>query len=89
MKLNETEMKTLIAVGKAIQDCTGGEFGYGDEVTIDGVTGAAKAGYISQLVQKNLIERYEYGQLMLTTAGIACLAQSELADMVFEPGDHR
>ena len=54
-KLNENEVKVLIAVFDEIMDCTNGEFGYTDDLTVDGLTTNQIKGYLSQLVQKGRI----------------------------------
>jgi hypothetical protein len=53
--LNEGEYKVLLACAKNIDHNTGIEFGYADEVKVEGLSKHQIAGYISQLSQKRYI----------------------------------
>lgn len=64
--LNKIEIAVLNACVDEIMSCTGGEFGYTDDLAIDGLTKNQLAGYLSQLIQKQLIGIYpEFNQLYL------------------------
>lgn len=52
--LNEKELAVFKAIAENIQSNTGGQFGYSDEVEIEGVSKRQLSGYVSQLVQKGL-----------------------------------
>jgi hypothetical protein len=54
-KLNENEIKVLTACAQETRDCAGGDFGYADDVVVEGMTERKKNGYISQLVQKGFL----------------------------------
>lgn len=77
--INQTEFAVLVGVAQAIVDCTGGQFGYADEISGNVVANANNgttlkkeqmSGYVSQLVQKGLIIKdSEFGALEMTELG--------------------
>ena len=71
-KLNEKELQVLIACKQAIVLCTGCEFGYGEDVTVTGLSKNQIKGYLSQLSQKKFITIREdfYGQIHFTKNGV-------------------
>ena len=78
MKLNEQEIEALSLVAQQIRDCTGGEFGYIDEIRTEVFTKHQLAGYASQLSQKGLIiaegtRGGGFGQVQLTPKGLKAL----------------
>jgi hypothetical protein len=57
--LNEFEIAVLNACVSEIMSCTGGEFGYSDDVEVEGLTKKQIGGYLSQLSQKKVISIYD------------------------------
>lgn len=69
--ISEKTLTVLKAALDAIQECTHGEFGYAEDVQIEGMSEQKKAGYFSELNKKGLIESYEdrgVASLLLPTA---------------------
>ena len=55
MTLNENERKVLCAVMWNTKDVSGWDFGFGDEIEIEGLTKHQVAGYLSSLQSKGYI----------------------------------
>lgn len=53
--LNENEYKVYKAAVKAAEKATGGDFGFGEDVVVPGMTKRQIAGYLSQLEQKDYL----------------------------------
>lgn len=76
MNLNETETAVFKSICTTIQDETGGQFGFADEIKRHlpfKLTNSQLAGYCSQLEQKGLyctMREDGYTMIFLTTAGI-------------------
>ena len=68
INLNENEVRVLKAVHREIMDCTNGEFGYTDTVSIDGLSKNQIKGYLGQLVQKNRISIDDENQQVMMVA---------------------
>jgi len=63
--LNKTEIQILeVCVQTAIKE-TGGEFGYTEDVKLEGLTNNQIKGYLSQLVQKEMISINEWDQIKI------------------------
>lgn len=73
--LNTNEFNVLIGIGQSINDCTGGQFGYAEDIPIvKSVSKPQLSGYISQLVQKGyIVKDNEFGSLQLTEIGAEML----------------
>ena len=56
--LNDIELKVLKAVADNILLTTDGDFGYSDQIKVEGLTSNQIKGYLSQLVQKDMIFIY-------------------------------
>jgi hypothetical protein len=74
--LNEMQTKVFIAIADDILSCTGGEFGFIDEVDIDaiGITRRQFSGYCGSIAKKGDFYSTcddEYHQTQLTEAGAA------------------
>lgn len=69
--LNENEIKVLMSVVDSIRDCTGNEFGFTEDVKVEGLTKNQIKGYLSQLQQKKMIHIFDdsFHQVMLTAIG--------------------
>lgn len=55
MNISENSKKVLFAALDNIQACTAGQFGFSDEVHVDGISEAQKAGHFSDLNKKGLL----------------------------------
>ena len=72
--LNDIELKVLKAVADNIIHETNGQFGYSDQVRVDGLTVNQIKGYLSQLVQKGMIRIWEEdGQTNILEKGIEAI----------------
>ena len=70
VELNENEKKVLDAVVENIREETGGQFGWSTDVTVPGMTNRQVAGYLGQLVQKDMIAIWdEDNMVMMRKAG--------------------
>jgi len=64
--LNFEEYAVLVMCERAIQTETAGDFGYGSDVELNGLSKRQIAGFLSQLVQKGYIVIDEYRDRMMT-----------------------
>jgi len=55
ISLNLNEQAVLRATIEEVRKCTGGEFGYTEDIKVEGISKNSLKGYLSQLVQKGLI----------------------------------
>ena len=53
--LNDNEVKVLIAIRAAIEECTGNQFCYFQEITVEGLSVNQVKGYLSSLQGKDRI----------------------------------
>ena len=74
VNLNETELKVLNACAQEVINCTNGEFGYTEDIKVEGLSKNQLKGYLSQLVQKSLITPPDSdysGQFSMRKSGVA------------------
>ncbi len=79
VNLNETELNILIACAKEVKDNTNGQFGFISNIKeINNLSRNQIAGYVSQLVQKDLIWiDKQFNSIILTKEGIDLLINTK------------